>query len=111
MFDLLYHPDAVRELAELPATLRGKMARLLALLALLALLEQRGNSLRFPQTRPVEDGLFELRASGVDIARAFFVFQQGKRIFILRCFVKKTEKTPRNEILLALQRLEELTDD
>lgn len=105
MFDLLYHPDAVRELAELPATLRGKMARLLALL------EQRGNSLRFPQTRPVEDGLFELRASGVDIARAFFVFQQGKRIFILRCFVKKTEKTPRNEILLALQRLEELTDD
>ncbi|TCL06577.1 type II toxin-antitoxin system RelE/ParE family toxin [Sodalis ligni] len=105
MFDLFYHPEAVQEIAELPDTLRGKMARLLELL------EQRGNNLRFPHTKPIEDGLFELRASGADIARTFFVFQHGKRIFVLRCFVKKTEKTPRNEIVLALQRLEELTDE
>ncbi|CQJ65966.1 Phage-related protein [Yersinia intermedia] len=104
MFELLYHPMAVQEVEDLPDILRGKMARLLDQL------ECRGNDLRFPLTRPIKSGLFELRASGADIARTLFVFQQGKRIFILRCFIKKSEKTPPKEIMLALQRLEDLTD-
>jgi len=33
------------------------------------------------------------------------VAAQGQRIVILRAFVKKTEKTPRREIDLALSRL------
>ncbi|CNH69867.1 type II toxin-antitoxin system RelE/ParE family toxin [Yersinia pekkanenii] len=104
MFELLYHPEAVQEVEGLPDILRGKMARLLDQL------ECRGNGLRFPLTRPIKDGLFELRASGADIARTLFVYQQGKRVFILRCFVKKSERTPPTEIMLALQRLEDLTD-
>ncbi len=34
-----------------------------------------------------------------------YVATQGQRIVILRIFVKKTEKTPRNEIDLALSRM------
>jgi phage-related protein len=104
MFELLYHPEAAQEVKALPDVLRGKMARLLVQLS------ERGNELRYPLSRPIKNGLFELRASGTDIARTLFVFQQGKKIYILRCFIKKTEKTPPKEIVVALQRLEELSD-
>jgi DNA-binding XRE family transcriptional regulator len=36
------------------------------------------------------------------ISRGIYVAITGKRVVILRIFVKKTEKTPRSEILLAL---------
>ncbi|PQQ38886.1 hypothetical protein C6H68_04965 [Photorhabdus luminescens] len=103
MFELLYHPEAAEEVENLPGVLRGKMARLLDQL------EQRGNGLRYPLTRLVRDSLFELRASGSDIARTLFVFQKGKQVYIVRCFVKKTDKTPPSEIELALKRLEDMT--
>lgn len=103
MFELFYHPEAVQEVADLPEVLRGKMTRLLDQL------EERGNTLRFPLTRPIKSGLFELRASGTNIARTLFVYQQGQQIYILRCFVKKTEKTPPGEISLAFKRLEDMT--
>jgi len=41
-------------------------------------------------------------------ARALYVVSQGKRIVILRAFVKKTQKTPRREIELALMRAKQL---
>ncbi|MNE42229.1 hypothetical protein D3C80_1363430 [compost metagenome] len=48
---------------------------------------------------------------GKDIARGMWVYQKGERIFMLRIFIKKTPKTPRNEIDLAMQRLEEMIND
>ncbi|OBU06231.1 type II toxin-antitoxin system RelE/ParE family toxin [Morganella psychrotolerans] len=65
MFKLIYHPKAVSELKALPDVLRGKMLRLLDML------EERGNILRYPLSKPVRDGLFELRASGTDTARNY----------------------------------------
>ncbi|HBT4785521.1 TPA: hypothetical protein MB364_000822 [Klebsiella variicola subsp. variicola] len=38
-------------------------------------------------------------------------YQQSKTIFILRVFVKKSQKTPPGEIELALSRLEEIKND
>lgn len=75
MFELLYHPEAAQEVKALPDVLRGKMARLLVQLS------ERGNELRYPLTRSIKNGLFELRASGTDIARTLFVFQQGKNLY------------------------------
>jgi phage-related protein len=42
------------------------------------------------------------------IARALYVTMRGQRIVIVRVFVKKTQKTPRREIKLALERAEEV---
>jgi phage-related protein len=56
-----------------------------------------------------ESVLWEMRLKGKDgIARAVYVTAAGRRIVILRVFTKKTEKTPRREIELALQRSKEV---
>jgi ribosome-binding protein aMBF1 (putative translation factor) len=46
-----------------------------------------------------------LRLTGRDgIARALYVTAVGRRVVVVRAFVKKKQKTPRSEIELALQR-------
>lgn len=43
------------------------------------------------------------------ISRALYVTAKEKRVWVVRIFVKKTQKTPRKEIKLALKRAEEIT--
>lgn len=105
MFELIFHPEAEQELLELDSAMQGKA------FAALDKLETQGNQLRFPHTDIIQDGLFELRAGKKDITRTFFAFAKGKRIFILRTFVKKSPKTPPSEIKLALSRLEEMINE
>ncbi len=45
-------------------------------------------------------------ASG--IARAVYVTAIGKRIVVVHVFQKKTQKTPRQEIVIALRRAKEI---
>lgn len=53
--------------------------------------------------------LWEMRLRGRDgISRALYVAAQGRRVVIVRVFVKKTQKTPSREIDLALARAREL---
>ncbi|WP_439153495.1 type II toxin-antitoxin system RelE/ParE family toxin [Xenorhabdus santafensis] len=66
-------------------------------------LEAQGNQLHYPHTDIIQDGLFELRAGKKDITRTFFAFAKGKKIYILRTFVKKTLRAPPAEIQLALK--------
>ena len=42
------------------------------------------------------------------IARVLYVTAIGRRVIVVRAFVKKTQKTPRGEIELALQRAKEI---
>jgi phage-related protein len=51
--------------------------------------------------------LFELRVGHKDIARAAWFFQAGQRIVGVRCFVKKSQKTPPAELTLAHRRMAE----
>jgi phage-related protein len=47
--------------------------------------------------------------SGRDgIARAIYVTASGRRVVVLRVFVKKTEKTPPRELEIAWQRAKEV---
>jgi ribosome-binding protein aMBF1 (putative translation factor) len=49
-----------------------------------------------------------MRMKGKDrISRAIYVTAKERRIVVLRVFVKKTQKTPRREIEIALQRARE----
>ncbi len=42
------------------------------------------------------------------IARALYFARVGRRLCVVRVFVKKTEQTPRREIALALRRIAEV---
>ena len=58
-----------------------------------------------PHVKHIEDRLWEMRLKGRSgISRALYVTATGQRVVIVRVFVKKTEKTPRREIALALAR-------
>ena len=71
-----------------------------------------GPNLGMPHTKAMGQGLFEIRARGVEgIGRAFFCSQVGQRIVILHSFIKKTQATPANELRIARKRLKEVNDD
>lgn len=61
------------------------------------------------RTSNTSGSLWEIRVSGKSgIARALYVTVIGKRVVILRVFMKKTQKTPRREIELARQRAKDI---
>jgi len=58
----------------------------------------------------LEGKLWELRMTGRDgISRAIYVTAQGRRVVVVRVFLKKTQKTPPRELELARQRAKEIT--
>ena len=68
-----------------------------------------GPNLGMPHTKALGGGLCELRVKGKEgIARVFFCARIGKKIIILHCFVKKSQKTPRKEIAIAQSRMSEV---
>lgn len=72
------------------------------LFRLLELLELKGNELREPYSKSLSDGIFEIRAiHGNNITRVLYFFVVDKKIILTNGFVKKTQKTPENEIELA----------
>ena len=71
------------------------------LFRLLELLELKGNELREPYSKSLSDGIFEIRAiQGNNITRVLYFFVVDKKIILTNGFVKKTQKTPENEIVL-----------
>ena len=71
-------------------------------LSLIEILEEKGNQLRLPYSECLEDGIFELRCKfGSDITRTMYFFYEGANIILTNGFVKKTQKTPAQEIKLA----------
>jgi phage-related protein len=64
---------------------------------------------REPYVKHLEGPFWEMRMKGRSgIARACYVTAIGKRVVVVHVFVKKTQKTPRQEILLALKRAKEI---
>ena len=63
------------------------------------LLEKEGNELGMPFSKHLEDGIFELRTQlGSDITRVLYFFMKDKTIILTHGFVKKTQKTPPEQI-------------
>jgi phage-related protein len=93
------------ELEALPIDLRARFIRIAGMIEALGL-EKVGN----PHVDHIEGALWEIRMKGADgIARALYVTAKGKRVVVVRVFVKKTQKTPRQEIELALKRAKDVT--
>lgn len=91
------------ELAGLPADMRDRFVRIAGLL------EAFGPSqVREPYVKPLTGKLWEMRLKGKDgIARAAYVAAVGRRLVVVHVFVKKTQKTPRANLDIALERAKE----
>jgi len=92
-FEILFYdkPDGtepVREfLDSLDVKMRAKMLRTIQLLAV------NGTELREPYSKPLEDGIFELRAKvGSDISRVLYFFVIGRRVILTNGFIKKAQR-------------------
>ena len=72
------------------------------ILQCIRLLEIKGNELREPYSKFLKDGIFELRTQqGSDIARVLYFFVVGRKVILTNGFIKKTQKTPDEQIELA----------
>jgi len=73
--------------------MRAKMLRVVDFL------EANGSELREPYSKPLDDGIFELRAQvGSDTSRVLYFFVVGGKAILTHGFIKKTQKTPPAEI-------------
>ena len=68
-----------------------------------------GPNLGEPRTKAFGEDLFELRLKGAEgIARVFFCTLVGKRIVMLHSLIKKSNKTPPRERVIAELRMKEI---
>ena len=69
---------------------------------------QFGWPLGMPFVRKIEPGLWEVRSRLIDrIARVLFTIEYG-RMVLLHGFIKKSDKTPQDDLRLARRRLSQL---
>lgn len=80
------------------------------LLRQLDLLAEFGVELSMPHTKPLSDGLHELRMRGKQEIRIFYIFTKNKHIYLLHAFQKKTQTTPRHELRTARKRQYEIVN-
>jgi phage-related protein len=92
------------ELEELPADMLARFRYISQLIEEFGL-----ERIREPHVKHLRGSLWEMRMKGRDgISRALYVTVVGRRVVVLRVFIKKTEKTPNAEIELALRRAKEI---
>jgi len=104
MFNVEYYelPNGEKPVKQFINSLNEKMRT--KALASLTILAEFGNTLHEPYSKPIDKGLFELRIKfASDITRIFYFFYVDNKIIVTNGFVKKTKKTPPNEIALAMK--------
>jgi phage-related protein len=91
-------------LGAFPADIRASFERIVTLI------ESHGlERVREPYVKHLEGPVWEMRMRGRDgIARAAYVTATGRRLVVVHVFPKKTQKTPRREIEIALRRAKEV---
>jgi phage-related protein len=92
------------EIQALPADMRAFLTRIVRLIEAYGL-----EQVHEPYLKHLEGRLWEMRLRGrAGISRAIYVTASGKRVVVVRVFMKKTQKTPRRELELALARAKEV---
>lgn len=85
-----------------PTKNKGRIA------AYVTFLRDQGGRLDEPYSRYIRSGIRELR---IEFARnrhrIFYITIEGKKIILLHAFLKKTPKTPKQEIIRALNNFED----
>ncbi len=99
MFEIVFYDteDGKCPVAEFMDSLEPKMKA--KVFHTIDLLKNNGPVLRKPYSAPMGDGIFELRTKlGSNITRVFYFFFVGKKAVLTNGFVKKTQKTPPEEL-------------
>ncbi|MCC7046648.1 MAG: type II toxin-antitoxin system RelE/ParE family toxin [Alphaproteobacteria bacterium] len=100
----LLNRNVADELSALPGDMRARFQRIVALIQTQGL-----ERVREPHVKHVVGPIWEMRLMGRDgIARALHLTARARRVVVVRVFVKKTQKTPRDEIAIALARAKEI---
>ncbi|QTA93443.1 type II toxin-antitoxin system RelE/ParE family toxin [Desulfonema magnum] len=104
-WEIYYYNEKVQnEIDSWPVSIRAVYARITERIIVF------GPNLGLPLTRSMGDGLFEIRAKGREgIGRAFFCTVIGSKVIILHSFIKKSQKTPVNELRIARKRMKEVS--
>ncbi len=105
MWTVGFHSDeAIAEVQALPRDMRSKFERIVNMI------EANGlERMREPYVKHIEGKIWEMRMIGRDgVARSFYLTVAGKRVVVLRTFIKKTQKTPGGEIEIALRRAKDV---
>ena len=93
-----------KELHALPADMRARFVRICQLIAAVGV-----DRVGAPHVRHLSGPLWEMRLTGRDgISRALYVVTKDMHLVVVRVFFKKTRRTPRREIELALRRAKEM---
>ena len=79
----------------------AKVARSIQLLA------DSGPFLKPPYVKKMNSALYELRISGKVTVRIFYTMSNN-RYYLLHAFIKKSQKTPRKEFNIAVDRVKEI---
>jgi phage-related protein len=106
MWSVYYDPRLEEWLEIIPADIKAKILRIIDLL-----IEYGPSNVKEPYVKSIRGHkkLYEIRARGKDgIARVFYLTWQGQKIVLLHGFIKKTMKTPRREVDVAVQRMAEV---
>ncbi|MCL1926421.1 MAG: type II toxin-antitoxin system RelE/ParE family toxin [Syntrophorhabdaceae bacterium] len=91
------------EFSALPADFQASIMRVADLIRKYGL-----ENVGMPYVRHIQNKIWEMRGRGQDgIARSLYVTARGRRVIILRSFVKKTARTPVDELKIALKRAKE----
>ena len=98
-FEIIFYdkPDGTEPVKDfmdgLDIKMRAKMVRTIVML------QTNGYELREPYSKALDDGIFELRAKvASDITRVLYFFVVGRKGILTNGFVKKSQKTPPEEI-------------
>jgi len=84
----------------LPAEVRAKTVHISNLIREFGL-----PNIGLPYIRHVQDKIWEIRALQ---GRSLYITAAGKKVIILRCFIKKSNKLPRKELKIAMKRAGEI---
>ncbi len=98
-----YNASVEEDILKMPPKIQARM------LQLLELIEKHGANLGSPHTEAMGNGLFEVRAKAQEgIGRSLYCYMKGRNIMILHAFVKKSNKTPTQDLNLAKKRQAEV---
>ena len=102
MFNIEYYklPNGEKPVETFLDSLNMKMR--VKALGCIDILAEFGNTLREPYSKAIGKGLYELRIKFAgDVTRIFYFFVVNNKIILTNGFIKKTQKTPQGEIILA----------
>jgi phage-related protein len=98
-----FNETVQEEILSFPDSLAARYVRLTNLMLI------EGAHLGMPYTKAMGNGLFELRLQGKDcIGRVMYCTLINQQIVMLHSFIKKTQKTPKCELDIAIKRMNEV---